>query len=47
MGNLNRLVSLGLSQVMGIEPYFTRTVCEILAETAGNYPLEQIYCSSK
>lgn len=33
-------MSLGLSEVMEIEPYFTKIVCEILAETAGSYPLE-------
>ena len=40
MGNLSRLVSLGLSHMMGLETYFVSMVCDILVKTAGSYPLE-------
>ena len=40
MRNLNRYVSLGLSQVIEIEPNFTSIVCEILAGTVGSSTFE-------
>lgn len=40
MGNLKRLVSLGLSHIREFETYFICMVCDILVKTAGSYPLE-------